>query len=110
MSNKQKPSSFANGMQPIHPGEVLREEFLVPLGMSANSFAAVLRVPTNRITEILAERRALTADTALRLALALGTSPEFWLGLQKTYELRTAQVGLAGKLKAIKRIEGVKRR
>jgi addiction module HigA family antidote len=72
--------------------------------MSANRFAAALRVPTNRITEILAERRALTADTAMRLARALGTSPEFWLNLQKTYELREAELEIGAKIKAIKPI------
>jgi addiction module HigA family antidote len=96
---------FANGMPPVHPGEILREEFLTPLSMSASRLAAALHIPTNRITEILAERRALTADTALRLARALGTSPEFWLGLQKTYELRTAEQRLGGKLKSIKPIK-----
>jgi addiction module HigA family antidote len=95
---------FKNGMKPVHPGEILREEYLGPLGMSANRFAAALRIPTNRITEILAERRALTADTALRLARALGTSPEFWLNLQKTYELREAELEIGAKLKAIKPI------
>jgi addiction module HigA family antidote len=96
--------ALKNGMQPVHPGEILLEEFLKPLGMSANRFAAALRIPTNRITEILAERRGLTADTALRLARALGTSPEFWLNLQKTYELRTAELAIGSKLKAIKPI------
>lgn len=95
---------FKNGMQPVHPGEILREEYLTPLGMSANRFAKALHIPTNRITEILAERRALTADTALRLARALGTSPEFWLNLQKTYELRTAERELGAKIKAVKPI------
>jgi addiction module HigA family antidote len=93
-----------NGMQPVHPGEILREEYLAPLNMSANRLAAALHIPTNRVTEILAERRGLTADTALRLARALGTSPEFWLNLQKTYELRSAELELGGKLKAIKPI------
>ncbi len=98
------PRTFKNGMKPVHPGEILREEYLAPLGMSANRFAAALHIPTNRISEILAGRRALTADTALRLARALGTSPEFWLDLQKTYELRTAEMEIGAKLKAVKRI------
>lgn len=89
-------------MRPIHPGEILREEFLVPLDMSANKLAQVLDVPTNRITEIIGERRNLTADTALRLGVALGTGPEFWMNLQKTYELRTAEIELGNALKAIK--------
>lgn len=95
---------FKNGMPPVHPGEVLREEYLVPLNMSANRLAAALDIPTNRITEILNERRAITADTALRLAAALSTSADFWLNLQKRFELRTAEIELGAKLKAIKPI------
>lgn len=91
-----------NGMRPIHPGEVLREEFLVPLDMSANKLAAALAVPANRITEIVAERRNLTADTALRLACFFETSPEFWMNLQQAYELRTAERQSGPALRAIK--------
>ena len=74
----------------IHPGEHLAEE-LKELGMSAAALARHLKVPTNRITEILNRRRAVTGDTALRLAHFFGTSPEFWLNLQKLYELRLAE-------------------
>lgn len=81
-----------NGMRPVHPGEILNEEFLRPLDMSANRLATAINVPTNRITEIVAERRIVTADTALRLAKAFGTTPEFWLNLQTTYELRVAEL------------------
>jgi addiction module HigA family antidote len=91
-----------NGMRPIHPGEILREEFLVPLDMSANKLAAALDVPANRITEIVAERRNITADTALRLAAFFENSPEFWLNLQRTYELRTAEREIGPALKAIR--------
>ena len=72
-----------------HPGEVLREEFMVPLGLSANALALALRVPATRITAIIRQTapRAVTADTALRLARYFGTSAEFWLGMQQTYEL-----------------------
>ena len=91
-------------MRPIHPGEIHREEFLVPLEMSANRLAEALGVPTNRITEIVGERRSITADTALRLARALGTSPQFWLNLQQTYELRVAELEIGSSLKAIKRL------
>lgn len=70
-----------------HPGEVLREEFLVPLGMSANALAIALRVPVTRISEIVRERRAVSADTALRLARYFGTSPQFWINLQTAYDL-----------------------
>ena len=75
-----------------HPGEVLREEFMAPLGLSANALAAALRVPSTRIGEILRtdKPRAVTADTALRLARYFGTSPEFWLNLQSAYDLSRA--------------------
>lgn len=82
--------NFKNGMPSIHPGEVLREE-LDELAMSANSLAAALGVPGNRITAILNGQRGITADTALRLSRYLGTSAEFWMNLQKTYELRRAE-------------------
>jgi len=96
-----------NNMRPIHPGEILREEFLVPLELSANQLAANLGVPTNRITEIVGERRAVTAETALRFARAFGTTPEFWMSLQQAFELRTAERELAPKLKAIKPVRRV---
>jgi len=76
-----------NSMRPIHPGEVLREE-VDTLGMSARQLAAALHVPANRITGILNEQRAITADTSLRLARFFGTTPEFWLNLQMAYDLR----------------------
>jgi antitoxin HigA-1 len=87
---------MANGMRPIHPGELLKLDVLDEFGMSANALAQALGVPTNRITAILKGERAVTADTALRLARYLGTTPEFWLNLQTAYELRLAQRG-AGK-------------
>jgi addiction module HigA family antidote len=80
-----------NNMRPIHPGEILREEFLVPLDMSANALAQAICVPANRVSAILGEVRSVTADTALRLAQALGTTPQFWMNLQQSYDLRTAQ-------------------
>ena len=80
-----------NRMRPIHPGEILREEYLVPLGMSANALAQALGVPANRVSAILAGRRAVTADSALRLARAFGTSAEFWLNLQTAHDLRVAE-------------------
>jgi antitoxin HigA-1 len=88
-----------NGMRPIHPGEILREEYLVPLGMSSNALAKALRVPTNRVTGIVSGTRAVTADTALRLARFFGTSAELWLNLQKTYELRVAELGAGARIK-----------
>lgn len=73
-----------------HPGEVLREEFLIPLGLTANALSIELRVPATRIGDILKERRAVTADTALRLARYFGTTPQFWLNLQQAYDLSLA--------------------
>ncbi len=86
--------SSRNAMRPVHPGEILREE-LNALEMSAKAFSEALDVPGNRITMILKGQRGITADTALRLSRYLGTTAEFWLNLQKTYELREAQL-LAG--------------
>ena len=83
--------SEKNGMRPVHPGEILSEE-LVALRMSAKAFSEALDVPGNRITMILKGQRGITADTALRLSRYLGTSPEFWLNLQKSYELRVAEL------------------
>lgn len=81
--------TIKNGMRPIHPGEVLREEFLVPLGMSANALAMALAVPATRIHEIVKERRAITADTAERLAHYFGGDATSWLVLQANYDLKT---------------------
>jgi len=78
-------------LPPIHPGEILREEFLRPLGMSMNRLADELHVPANRITQIVDGRRSVTGETALRLARYFGTSPEFWLGMQKDYDLQVAR-------------------
>ena len=83
--------SMSSGMRPVHPGEILGEE-LQELGMSANALAAELGVPTNRITAILKGQRGITADTALRLSRYFGTTPQLWLNLQKTFELRTAEI------------------
>ncbi len=83
--------SVSNGMRPVHPGEILGEE-LEELGMSASAMASALGVPTNRITAVLKGQRGITADTALRLSRYLGTTPELWLNLQKTFELRTAEM------------------
>src|SRR5258708_20358817 len=78
-----------DGLPPTHPGEVLNEE-LVELGLSANAFAARIKVPTNRVTEILAGRRSVTAETALRLGRFFGTSAQFWMNLQAHYDLKIA--------------------
>ena len=78
-------------MPPIHPGETLREDFMKPLGLTANRLAINLRVPAARIGEIVNRRRAITADTALRLARYFGMSPQFWTNLQANYDLEVAQ-------------------
>ena len=76
---------------PIHPGEILREEFLSPLGMSANELALALRVPATRINDIVNEKRGITADTALRLSRYFGTTPKFWTNMQASWELEVAE-------------------
>jgi addiction module HigA family antidote len=78
-------------LPPIHPGEILREEFLAPLGMTAHELALALRVPATRINEIVNEKRGVTADTAMRLARYFGTTARFWLNLQVSYELEMAE-------------------
>ncbi len=80
-----------NGMRPVHPGEILRDE-LDALGLSANALSRALGVPVNRVTTILNGQRGVSADTALRLARYFGTSPQLWLNLQKTWELRRAEI------------------
>ena len=82
---------MSSGMQPVHPGEILGDE-LQELGLSANGLAVELGVPTNRITAILKGQRGITADTALRLSRYFGTTPQFWLNLQKAFELRAAEI------------------
>ena len=78
-------------LDPIHPGEILEEEFMRPLHLSANALAKAIDVPVTRVSEIVRGRRGVTADTALRLARYLGTTPELWLGLQSEYDLRIAR-------------------
>jgi len=79
-----------NGMRPVHPGEILREEYLEPLGMSVNALARALHLTATRLNDIVREKRGVTPDTALRLAHYFGTTPEFWLNLQMMHELRKA--------------------
>jgi antitoxin HigA-1 len=81
----------------MHPGEMLKHEFLEPLGLSATALAAEIGVPANRLTEMVAGRRSLTADTALRLASRFGTTPEFWMNLQSAHDLSRADVAAAGR-------------
>lgn len=80
-----------NKMRPIHPGEILREEFLLPIGMSAHALAMELKVPAPRINDIVRERRSISPDTALRLARYFSTTPQFWLNLQTSYELKITE-------------------
>lgn len=81
-------------MRPVHPGEILREDFLAPLGMSVNALATALRVPSTRVHEIVKERRALTPDTAMRLARYFGGDAQSWLNLQSGFDLRRAELEL----------------
>ncbi|HET9100155.1 MAG TPA: HigA family addiction module antitoxin [Acidobacteriaceae bacterium] len=95
MLTKSKSSTiirrYKDRMPPLHPGEMLREEFMVPLGLSANALALALRVPATRISEIVNERRGITADTALRLGRYFRMTPEFWMNLQSHYDLESAR-------------------
>jgi antitoxin HigA-1 len=85
---------------PAHPGEVLREDFLKPLGMSQYALAKAIGVPQIRVSEIVNGKRAVTPDTALRLARYFGTSAEFWMGMQATYDLETARDQVGGRIEA----------
>ena len=90
-----------NGMRPVHPGEILLEEFMKPADppMNANTLAKALAVPANRITAIIKGQRGITGDTAVRLATFFNTTAEFWMNLQKTYELRLAEQALPVKVR-----------
>ena len=89
-----------NKMRAIHPGEVLREEFLIPLGMSPHALAVKLHVPAPRINDIVRERRSITPDTALRLSHFFGTTPEFWMNLQASFDLKTARLNMSSKIES----------
>jgi antitoxin HigA-1 len=84
-----------NGMRPVHPGEVLREDYLAPLSLSVNALAKHLHVPASRMNDIVLERRGVTADTALRLSRCFGGDAQTWLNLQAIYDLRTAEIASA---------------
>lgn len=85
-------------MRPIHPGEILREEFLLPLGMTLNALSIQLRVPVPRINEVVLERRGITTDTALRLARFFNTTPKFWLNLQTSFDLKQTEMAVGEKI------------
>lgn len=89
---------MAKKLKPVHPGEILREEFMAPLGLSMNRMAIDMRVPVTRIADIANEKRAITADTALRLARYFKNSPAFWMNLQVRYELEVAEDEIAEKI------------
>jgi addiction module HigA family antidote len=88
----------------VHPGEVLLQEFLMPMGISQNGLAKAIGVPPRRINEIVLGKRAVTADTALRLAHYFGTSEQFWMGLQASYDLEEARMNLGPRLKQLQRV------
>lgn len=87
-----------NKMRAIHPGEILREEFMAPLDMSASALSLALHVPAPRVNDIVRERRAVTPDTALRLARYFGTTAQFWLNLQSSFDLKQAEGKLRRKI------------
>ena len=97
--------SKAKRVRPLHPGEVLREEFLVPLGLSAGALAKAMGVPRTRVERIAAESIGITADTALRLGKALGTSAQLWLNLQNRYDVETAERAIGKQLARISRVK-----
>lgn len=92
-------------LPPVHPGELLREEYLLPLGMSAGALAKRLHVPRTRIERIVTEQTAITTDTALRLAKFFRTTPEFWLNMQASYDLKTQAAAMKAELDKIPEIE-----
>ena len=93
---------MAKKLPPVHPGEILREEFLVPLRLTPYAVAAALHVPRTRIERIAREEKPVTADTALRLGRYFGTTPSFWMNLQARYDLEVAEDAAAAELKRIK--------
>jgi antitoxin HigA-1 len=87
-----------NGMRPVHPGEVLREDYLKPLDMSANALATALKVPASRINDIVLERRGVTVDTAMRIVRYFGGDVQSWMNLQTAYEIKVAEKLLSKKV------------
>lgn len=91
-----------NPLRPVHPGEILREEFMVPLGLTPYALATAILVPRTRIERLESEKTAVTPDTALRLARYFGVTAEFWLGLQARYDLEIARGALHAQIDAIR--------
>jgi addiction module HigA family antidote len=98
-------SSMTSILPPVHPGEILREEFLKPRGLSAGALARRVGVPRTRIERLAAEETAVTPDTALRLARAFGTTPEFWMAMQAGFDLKIQAAAMATELEAIEAME-----
>lgn len=92
---------------PVHPGEILREEFMAPLGLSSNAVARAIEVAPSRVNDIVLERRGVTADTALRLARLFNTSERFWMNLQAAYDLQCAQDASGKAIANIKPVIGI---
>ena len=92
---------MTNRLEPISPGEIIKEEYMIPLKLSQNQLARDLDVPVGRINQIIHGRRSITADTALRLARYFETSPELWLGLQNDYDLRCAKKKLGDSIQRV---------
>ena len=95
-------------LPPIHPGEILREEFLIPLGISAMKLAEICGVPRTRIERVASEDIGITADTAIRLGKALNTTPQLWMNLQNEYDIRTARNAAGKDIDKIKTIEQIR--
>lgn len=91
-------SAPKNRMRPIHPGEVLREDYLLPLGMSPHALAQALKVPPSRINDVVLERRGITVDTAMRLVRFFGGDVQSWMNLQTAYEIKIAQATLTDRI------------
>ncbi len=98
LSTTTREENAVERLQPVHPGEVLQEEFLGPLGLSQNRLALCIGVPARRINEIVLGKRGISADTALRLARFFGTSAQFWMALQMRYDLDRAEDALGSRL------------
>jgi antitoxin HigA-1 len=96
--NGKELHTMRKKLKPVHPGEILKEEFMAPLGLSMNKMAMDLRVPVTRIADIVNEKRGITAETALRFARYFNHSPAFWMNLQTRYELEVAEDELAAKV------------
>jgi antitoxin HigA-1 len=102
----EEDSGMAKKLAPMHPGEVLREDFLIPLGLSRSALAKTCGVPRTRIERIANEETAITADTALRLGKALGTSAQLWLNLQNDFDMRVAKRQIGKELDKITPVRG----